>query len=411
MPRLLDRLQGEIDALDAQSLRRRRQIAETACAPLQTLTLAGSTVPRTMLCFSSNDYLGLAAHPALAEAWAEGAALYGTGSGGSHLILGHSRAHAQLEETLAGWMSPFIPEARSLFFCTGYMANLAVLSALGGADAVIFSESLNHASLIDGARLAKARVERYAHCNVAALDAQLAACNAPVKLIVSDAVFSMDGNIAPVAALLALAEKHDAWLVIDDAHGFGVLGETGRGVAEALGLNSQRLVLVGTLGKAAGVSGAFVAAHRTVIDYLVQRARPYIFTTAAPPAVAHALLASLAMIEGEEGAQRRAQLKERISQLRLGVEAVLPADGSAWLPESPTAIQPLIVGDNARAMLTMAQLDAHGLRVGAIRPPTVPAGTARLRIALSASHTEADVARLVDALGEALASQQLKEAA
>ena len=411
MSRLLDRLQGEIDALDAQSLRRRRQIAETACAPLQTLTLAGSTVPRTMLCFSSNDYLGLAAHPALAKAWAEGATLYGTGSGGSHLILGHSRAHAQLEETLAGWMSPFIPEARSLFFCTGYMANLAVLSALGGADAVIFSESLNHASLIDGARLAKARVERYAHCDVAALDRQLAACDAPVKLIVSDAVFSMDGNIAPVAALLALAEKHDAWLVIDDAHGFGVLGETGRGVPEALGLNSQRLVLVGTLGKAAGVSGAFVAAHRTVIDYLVQRARPYIFTTAAPPAVAHALLASLALIEGEEGAQRRAQLKERISQLRLGVEAVLPPDGGAWLPESPTAIQPLIVGDNARAMLTMAQLDAHGLRVGAIRPPTVPAGTARLRIALSASHTEADVTRLVDALGEALASQQLKEAA
>jgi len=411
MPRLLDRLQGEIDALDAQSLRRRRQIAETACAPRQTLTLHGASAPRTTLGFSSNDYLGLAAHPALAAAWAEGAALYGTGSGGSHLILGHSRAHAQLEERLADWMAPFIPEACSLFFCTGYMANLAVLSALGGADAVIFSESLNHASLIDGARLAKARVERYAHCDVAALDAQLAACDAPVKLIVSDAVFSMDGNIAPVAALLALAEKHDAWLVIDDAHGFGVLGETGRGVPEASGLNSQRLVLVGTLGKAAGVSGAFVAAHRTVIDYLVQRARPYIFTTAAPPAVAHALLASLALIEGEEGAQRRAQLKERISQLRLGVEAVLPADGSAWLPESPTAIQPLIVGDNARAMLTMAQLDAHGLRVGAIRPPTVPAGTARLRIALSASHTEADVARLVDALGEALASQQLKEAA
>ncbi|BEP61665.1 8-amino-7-oxononanoate synthase [Variovorax sp. V213] len=402
MSRLLERLQDEITALDAKSLRRRRQIAETACAPEQSLTLAGAAAPRTMLGFSSNDYLGLAAHPALAAALAEGAARYGTGSGGSHLILGHSRAHAELEERLAGWMAPFIPEARSLFFCTGYMANLAVLSALGGAEAVIFSESLNHASLIDGARLAKARVERYAHCDVAALDAQLGACDAPVKLIVSDAVFSMDGNIAPVAELLALAERHDAWLVLDDAHGFGVLGATGRGVLQAMGLRSERLVLIGTLGKAAGVSGAFVAAHRTVIDYLVQRARPYIFTTAAPPAIAHALLASLALIEGEEGKVRRARLKARIAQLRRGLEAILPPDGSAWLPDSPTAIQPLILGDNARAMQTMAQLDARGLRVGAIRPPTVPAGTARLRITLSASHSEADVARLLDALGEAL---------
>ena len=402
MSRLLDRLQGEMAALDAQSLRRRRHVAETACAPQQTLTLAGATAPRTMLCFSSNDYLGLAAHPALADAWAEGAALYGTGSGGSHLILGHSRAHASLEEKLAGWMAPFIPEAQSLFFCTGYMANLAVLSALGGAEAAIFSESLNHASLIDGARLAKARVERYPHCDMAALDAQLSACKAPVKLIVSDAVFSMDGHIAPVAELLALAERHDAWLMLDDAHGFGVLGATGRGVPEALGLRSERLVLVGTLGKAAGVSGAFVAAHRTVIDYLVQRARPYIFTTAAPPAVAHALLASLALIEGEEGMRRRARLQARIAQLRQGLRAVLPSDGSAWLAPSPTAIQPLMLGGNARAMRVMAQLDARGLRVGVIRPPTVPAGTARLRIALSASHSEADVARLVDAVGEAL---------
>ncbi|MGJ7526263.1 8-amino-7-oxononanoate synthase [Variovorax sp. GB1P17] len=410
MSRLLERLQEEISALDTQSLRRRRQIAETACAPEQSLTLAGTTAPRTMLGFSSNDYLGLAAHPALAAAWAEGAARYGTGSGGSHLILGHSRAHAQLEERLADWMAPFIPEAQSLFFCTGYMANLAVLSALGGAEAVIFSEALNHASLIDGARLAKARVERYPHCDIDTLDAMLGACDAPVKLIVSDTVFSMDGHLAPVLQLLALAERHDAWLVIDDAHGFGVLGDTGRGVVQALGLHSERLVLIGTLGKAAGVSGAFVAAHRTVIDYLVQRARPYIFTTAAPPAVAHALLASLTLIEGEEGTERRAALQSRIAQLREGVKAVLPTDGSAWLPESPTAIQPLIVGDNARAMRTMAQLDARGLRVGAIRPPTVPAGTARLRIALSASHSEADVERLIDALGAALA-QPCQEAA
>lgn len=410
MSRLLDRLQRDIVALDAQSLRRRRQIAESPCAPEQALTLAGASAPRTMLAFSSNDYLGLAAHPALAAALAEGAARYGTGSGGSHLILGHSRAHAQLEERLAAWMAPSIPEAQSLFFCTGYMANLAVLSALGGAEAVIFSETLNHASLIDGARLAKARVERYPHCDVQTLDAQLAACEAPVKLIVSDAVFSMDGHIAPVAELLALAERHDAWLVLDDAHGFGVLGANGHGVLEATGLRSERLVLIGTLGKAAGVAGAFVAAHRIVIDYLVQRARPYIFTTAAPPAIAHALLASLDLIEGEEGMRRRADLQARIAQLRCGLQAVLPADGSAWLPDSPTAIQPLIVGDNARAMQLMARLDGYGLRVGAIRPPTVPAGTARLRIALSASHGEADVARLVEALGRELA-QPWREAA
>lgn len=410
MSHLLDRLHQDIAALDAQSLRRRRQIAETACAPEQKLTLAGAPAPRTMLGFSSNDYLGLAAHPALAAALAEGAARYGAGSGGSHLILGHSRAHAQLEERLAAWMAPFIPEAQSLFFGTGYMANLAVLCALGGAEATIFSEALNHASLIDGARLAKAQVECYPHCDLKALDALLGACQSPVKLIASDAVFSMDGDIAPVAQLLALAERHDAWLVLDDAHGFGVLGASGRGVLEAAGLRSDRLVLVGTLGKAAGVAGAFVAAHRIVIDYLVQRARPYIFTTAAPPAVAHALLTSLDLIEGEEGARRRGLLHSRIAQLRGALGAVLPAGGSAWLPDSPTPIQPLIVGDSARAMQLMALLDGMGLRVGAIRPPTVPAGTARLRIALSASHCEADVARLVDALGRALA-QPWQEAA
>ncbi|MBB1603021.1 8-amino-7-oxononanoate synthase [Variovorax sp. UMC13] len=405
MSRLLDGLQQQMAALDAQALRRRRQIAETPCAPAQVLTQAGRAAPRELLAFSSNDYLGLAAHPAIAAALAEGAARYGAGSGGSHLILGHSRAHAQLEERLAEWMAPHIPEAQSLFFCTGYMANLAVLSALGGAEAVIFSEALNHASLIDGARLAKARVVVYPHCDLQALEAQLAASDAPVKLIVSDAVFSMDGRIAPVAELLALAERHDAWLVLDDAHGFGVLGATGRGVVEALGLRAERLVLIGTLGKAAGVAGAFVAAHRTVIDYLVQRARPYIFTTAAPPAIAHALLTSLTLIEGEEGVHRRALLRARIAEFRAGVQAVLPADGRARLADSSVAIQPLIVGENARAMQLMAQLDALGLHVGAIRPPTVPVGTARLRIALSAAHTADEVARLVEALGQALSTE------
>jgi len=410
MSRLLERLQQDIDALDAQSLRRRRHIAESACAPRQTLTAAGATNARAMLAFCSNDYLGLAAHPKLAEALAEGAARYGTGSGGSHLILGHSRAHAELEARLATWMAPHIPDARCLFFCTGYMANLAVLSALGAAEAVIFSESLNHASLIDGARLAKARVERYPHCDAAALDRQLAGSDAPVKIIVSDTVFSMDGTIAPVAELLALADRHDAWLVLDDAHGFGVLGARGRGALEAAQLNSERLILIGTLGKAAGVAGAFVAAHRTVIDYFVQRARPYIYTTAAPPALAHALLASLSLIEGDEGMTRRAALGARIAQLRAGLRDVVPATGPMRLAESTTAIQPLIVGSNALALALARQLEEAGLRVGAIRPPTVPPGTARLRIALSASHSEADVARLVDALSHALA-QGWREAA
>jgi 8-amino-7-oxononanoate synthase len=394
MSRLLDRLQREIATLDAQALRRRRLIAETPCAPEQRLTLPGAAAPRTLLAFGSNDYLGLAAHPALAAALAEGAARYGVGSGGSHLILGHSRAHAQLEERLAGSMAPHIPEARSLFFCTGYMANLAVLSALGGAEAVIFSETLNHASLIDGARLAKARVERYPHCDLQALDAQLAACDAPVKLIVSDAVFSMDGNIAPVAGLLALAERHDAWLLLDDAHGFGVLGAGGRGVLEHFDVQHPRIIYMATLGKAAGVFGAFVAGDATLIETLMQRARTYIYTTAMPPLLACALSKSIALIAA--GTVLRQQLCENIIQLKQILKNDIRSD---WrLRPSPTAIQPLVIGDNRAASAVAEKLAARGVLVPAIRPPTVPQGTARLRISLSAAHTPSDVRRLCDAL-------------
>lgn len=405
---LLDHLKRAAAEREAQSLTRRRRIAHSACAPHQSVGAIDAT-PTPLLTFCSNDYLGLANHASIAHALAEGAHRYGAGSGASHLVSGHSLAHAQLEHELARWLAPHIPQAQALYFCTGYMANLAVLTSLGTAGATLFCETLNHASLIDGARLAKADVQRYPHGDTQALDALLQASASELKLIVTDSVFSMDGDIAPLADLLALAERHDAWIIVDDAHGFGVLGGNGRGVLEHLGLRSERLIYIGTLGKAAGVAGAFVAAHETIVEHLVNTARPYIYTTAAPPAVAHALLTSLEIIAGEEGHCRRAHLTELIAQLREGL-AKLAAQAGWTLGESETAIQPLIVGDNAASLALSAALEAEGIRVGAIRPPTVPAGTARLRITLSGSHTAADVTRLLEAIARAL-PQALKEAA
>jgi 8-amino-7-oxononanoate synthase len=401
---LLDHLNHKLQAIAAQDLTRVLRVAESATAPLQTVRGADGR-SRELLMFCSNDYLGLAAHPELVDAFADGARRYGAGSGASHLISGHGLAHAQLEQALAAWMSPQIPDAKALFFCTGYMANLAVLTALGDADAEIFSDEMNHASLIDGSRLAKAPVQRYAHKDVAALKALLLASTARVKLIVTDAVFSMDGDLAPLDELLALAEAHDAWLIVDDAHGFGVLGAQGRGTLSHFGLRSERLIVIGTLGKAAGVAGAFVAAHPTITRYLLQAARTYIFTTAAPPAVAHALLKSLELIASPEGDRRRANLVQLQSQLREGIEGLLlrhPHLG--WqLVASSTPVQPLIIGENAATMRLAARLDAAGLRVPGIRPPTVPKGTARLRITLCATHTEADIQRLLQALTDAAA--------
>ncbi|UIF86417.1 8-amino-7-oxononanoate synthase [Cupriavidus sp. UYPR2.512] len=401
---LLEQLKLAAEQRHALALTRRRRVAHTACAPHQAVGEDGSE-PESLLTFCSNDYMGLANHPDVIAALVEGAQRYGAGSGASHLVSGHSLAHTQLEAELARWLTPHIPHARTLYFCTGYMANMAVLTALGTAGATLFCESLNHASLIDGARLARADVQRYPHCDTAALEALLAASTSERKLIVTDSVFSMDGNVAPLRKLLELAERHDAWIIVDDAHGFGVLGEQGHGVLEALGLSSERLIYIGTLGKAAGVAGAFVAAHETIIEHLVNTARPYIYTTAAPPAVAHALLASLAIIEGEEGRQRRAQLTRCIGMLREGL-AQLAAIAGWTLGDSQTAIQPLIVGDNGAALALSATLEADGIRVGAIRPPTVPEGTARLRITLSASHTEDDVRRLLDALSAAVAQRE-----
>ncbi|MES2877967.1 MAG: 8-amino-7-oxononanoate synthase [Pseudomonadota bacterium] len=401
---LIDHLNRQLREREAQALKRQRRIVESPCAPHQQVSRDGQPA-RALLAFCSNDYLGLANHPALIEALADGARRFGAGSGASHLINGHSRAHAALEDELAAWLAPNIPNAQALTFCTGYMANLALLTALGDASATIFADKLNHASLIDGALLAKAPMQRYPHGDLAMLERQHERCSTPIKLIVTDAVFSMDGDLADLPALLALAERFDAWLIVDDAHGFGVLGEQGRGSLSHFGLCSERLIYMGTLGKAAGMGGAFVAAHPSIIDWLVQSARAYIYTTAAPPAVAHALLESLRLIQGEEGEQRRAHLQQLIGQLRTQLTTLIAAHPElGWrLCDSATAIQPLIVGDNAAALALATALDSKDLWVPAIRPPTVPVGTARLRITLSASHSAADVQQLVDGLTQAAA--------
>jgi 8-amino-7-oxononanoate synthase len=399
---LIEHLNRQLLEREALALKRRRRIAESPCAPHQRVSRDGEPA-RELLAFCSNDYLGLANHPVLIEALADGARQFGAGSGASHLINGHSRAHAALEDELASWLAPNIPNTQALTFCTGYMANLALLTALGDTSATIFSDKLNHASLIDGALLAKAPLQRYPHGQLALLARQLERCTTPVKLIVTDAVFSMDGDLADLPALLALAERFDAWLIVDDAHGFGVLGAQGRGSLAHFNLCSERLIYMGTLGKAAGLGGAFVAAHPSIIDWLVQSARPYIYTTAAPPAVAHALSASLRLIGGAEGEQRRTHLQLLIQQLRSQLTALIGAHPNlGWrLCDSATAIQPLIIGDNAAALALAAALDAQGLWVPAIRPPTVPAGTARLRITLSAAHSAADVQQLLDGLTRA----------
>lgn len=403
---LIDHLNHQLRERANQALTRQRRTAESPCAPRQQVSRPGQSM-REMLAFCSNDYLGLANHPVLVNALAEGARRFGAGSGASHLVSGHTRPHATLEAELSAWMAPTIPDARALYFCTGYMANLAVVTALAGPGSTIFSDDLNHASLIDGVRLSKAPLQRYAHRDLAALQRLLGQCTTPIKLIVTDAVFSMDGDLADLRAMLALAERWDAWLVVDDAHGFGVLGARGQGSLAHFGLHSERLIVMGTLGKAAGVAGAFVAAHPTIVDWLVQTARTYIYTTAAPPAIAHAVSASLALMAGDEGAQRRTQLQRLIRQLRTQLTALITEHPQlGWqLADSATAIQPLIVGENSAALALSAALEAQGLWVPAIRPPTVPVGTARLRIVLCAAHTTQDVERLVAGLYSAARSQ------
>lgn len=379
---ILDPLRDELAALEAEGLKRRRRIIDSPCTP--ECVVDGKTV----VAFCSNDYLGLANAPELIAAAREAAVHWGVGSGASHLVSGHLRPHETAEQALAAYVG--FPAV--LTFSTGYMANLAVTPALAGRGDAIFADKLNHASLIDAAQLSRAEHVRYPHNDVAALAALLEKSPAKQKLILTDAVFSMDGDLAPLPELVALAELHDAWLVVDDAHGFGVLGEHGRGTLAHFGIKaSSRLVLMGTLGKAAGVAGAFVAADPVVIDWLVNKARSYIFTTAASPVIAATLAESVSLLVA--GDARRTHLFQRIAQLRDGLA------GTRWqLCDSPTAIQPIIVGDNHEALALAEALFERGLWVPAIRPPTVPKGTARLRVTLSAAHSEAQVAQLVDAL-------------
>ncbi|AVT13701.1 8-amino-7-oxononanoate synthase [Paracidovorax avenae] len=390
-PSWLDELPARLAELDAVHLRRRR----CAVRPLQGAHLDVDGQP--MLAFCSNDYLGLAGHPELADAACAGAREFGVGSGGSPLVSGHSQANAALEADLAR----FVQLPRALYFYAGYATNIGIVPALVDAGDALFSDALNHACLIDGARLSRATIHRYPHGDLGALEAQLAASPARRKLVVSDAVFSMDGDVADIRTLHALCERHDALLLLDDAHGFGVLGPQGRGALAEAGLTgpraSQRVLYMATLGKAAGAAGAFVAGSEVLIEWLLQKTRSYIFATAAPALLARTLQASLGLIE--RGDALRAHLDARIAQLRAGLAPVL--QDTHWeLGTSRTAVQALLIGANDEALATMEALRTRGLWVPAIRPPTVPEGTARLRIALSAAHTEADVARLVDALAD-----------
>jgi 8-amino-7-oxononanoate synthase len=348
---------------------------------------------REYLAFCSNDYLGLANHPRVVQAAIDGAARHGVGEGASHLLSGHSVLHERLESALA----EFIRMPRALLFSSGYQANIGAITALAGPGDAVFSDALNHASLIDGVRLSRASLVRYPHADTGALAGALAASSARTRLVVTDAVFSMDGDIAPVPTLLELCERYDALLLLDDAHGFGVLGPEGRGTPAHFGLRSPRIAYVGTLGKAAGVSGAFVAGAEEVIETVLQRARTYTYTTAAPAMLACALEASLLLIREDEW--RREQLRKLVASLRQALREA----GLALAP-SETPIQPLILGTNDKALRASAMLRERGILVPAIRPPTVPQGTARLRISLSAAHRAHDVSRLAAALREACLS-------
>ena len=398
-PGLLADLERGLDALDAAGRKRSRRTLESPQGP--RVRVDG----RELVAFASNDYLALANHPDVIAAVREGVTRWGAGAGASHLICGHFAPHSTLENALAEFVRPSVG-ARALTFSSGYLANLAILTALAGRSDAIFADRLNHACLNDGALLARAELIRYPHGDVEALARRLGASRAKRKLIATDAVFSMDGDVAPLPELAALAEAHDAWLVVDDAHGFGVLGggkgggngggngeSDGRGTLAHFGLESERIVYMGTLGKAAGVSGAFVTAHAAVIETLLQTARSYVFTTAAPPFIAEALRASLAVLRRDDA--RRTHLFALVARFRERMRAV-----PLTLGDSSTPIRPIIVGANGAAVELAGELWRRGFWVPAIRPPTVPKGTARLRVSLSAAHGQGDVDALVDALAE-----------
>ena len=349
------------------------------------------------LSFCSNDYLGLANHPRLIEALQEGAGRFGVGSGAAHLVTGHSYAHQALEEDLAA----FTGRPRALLFSTGYMANLGVVSALAGRGDCVFEDRLNHASLIDAAALSHARLIRYPHNDTLKLQKKMSAVTKGVRLIASDAVFSMDGDCAPVAGLARLATDNDAWLLVDDAHGFGVLGENGRGwFLDQLSEVPDNALLMATLGKGLGTFGAFVAGSEDLIETLIQQARTFIYTTAPPPAIAWATRTALQLVR--EGDHLRERLRELVQRFRNGANEL----GLPLMP-SETPIQPLLVGDAGAALSLSDRLRACGLLVTAIRPPTVPRGSARLRITFSAAHEPAHVDRLLETIAACLEGDSL----
>ncbi len=367
----------------AAHLYRQRPLLETPQGP--EVLVDG----QRLLAFCSNDYLGLANHPEVIAAMQQGAAKWGVGGGASHLVIGHSTPHHELEEALA----EFTGRPRALLFSTGYMANLAAVTALVGQGDTVLEDRINHASLLDAGLLSGARFSRYLHNDAASLASRLDKATGNT-LVVTDGVFSMDGDLADLPALCAAAKAKNAWLLVDDAHGLGPLGATGGGIVEHFGLGVGDVqVLVGTLGKAFGTAGAFVAGSEGLIETLIQFARPYIYTTSQPPAVACATLKSLQLLRTESW--RREHLNKLIARFRQGA-----AEIGLNLMDSATPIQPIMIGDSARAMRLSALLRERGLLVTAIRPPTVPAGSARLRVTLSAAHSEAQLERLLQVLAE-----------
>jgi 8-amino-7-oxononanoate synthase len=381
-------LRGRLAQLAAQHLQRRRRTVIAAHDG------AGVVVDgQRLINFCGNDYLGLNAHPALADALARSAAAAGAGSGASHLVSGHGLEHERLEEELA----QFTGRQRALLFSTGYMANLAAITCLAARDSRIIMDRLCHASLLDAARLSGARLKRFAHGDAAAASAALqGGASSGTALLVTDGVFSMDGDLAPLPKLSQAATAAAATLIVDDAHGLGVMGATGRGCLEHFNLDSTAVpVLVGTLGKAFGCFGAFIAADADYVEWFLQTARSYIYTTALPPPVAAAARGALAVATTESW--RRERVLELTARLRHGCAQT----GIALLP-SPSPIQPVVLGDSVRALAVSEQLFAAGFWVAAIRPPTVPKGSARLRITLSAAHSEQQVDALIDALTVAL---------
>ena len=374
-------LQTELAARHQRQLYRSRRVIEQRRGT--ELQIGGQSISN----FCSNDYLGLADHPDITAAMQQGIRDWGVGSGAAHLVTGHTAAHHALEEELA----EFTGYPRALLFSSGYMANQGVIAAMMGRGDTLFQDRLNHASLIDGGLLSQAKLKRYPHNDITTLSDQMASASGE-KMIVTDGVFSMDGDLAPLPLLANIAADQQAWLMVDDAHGLGVLGDQGRGSANHFGLQpTEAPILMGTLGKAFGTFGAFVAGSEALIETLIQQARSYIYTTAPPPAVAEATRASLRIVRQESW--RRERLAELIGRLREQAQVLgLP------LMDSPTPIQPIIAGDTRSALAWSQQLESEGILVSAIRPPTVPEGSARLRITLSAAHSDQQFDKLLNAL-------------